>query len=334
MGWIRDLWRIPEYVRDANDDPDYLKELKIQMSRHKKPESGIVRYMGQIIVADIFGYLVVGALPVELLHQKILIGLQALLVPLGVAIGVHLVGNIGRHEGSMKWALIGAYLTSPLYLMSSNSVFWTSLASQISFNMYAKKWRTRKSPSKAFWKRVLTLFLFGTLFLSLWTSWIYFNCTVTDKDDEEIKCRDAAKNFMSSPFWQEFSRVMKDLWNYMMHHGWSGFWSEVVSALDPSGETNAFKVLNLTSSASQEEITSSYRKLSRLWHPDRHHDPVKKAEASEIFMKIQESYEILSRKKLTRKRRNQKERENPDEFQGHQTRDRQTKAPEYPRDDL
>lgn len=37
VGWVRDLWRIPEYVRDANDDPDYLKRLREKMKARAKP---------------------------------------------------------------------------------------------------------------------------------------------------------------------------------------------------------------------------------------------------------------------------------------------------------
>jgi hypothetical protein len=37
FGWFRDLWRIPEYVKDANDDPDYLRWLAEKMRDKKKP---------------------------------------------------------------------------------------------------------------------------------------------------------------------------------------------------------------------------------------------------------------------------------------------------------
>ncbi len=36
-GWIRDLWRIPEYVRDANDDPGFVKKLREKMRECEKP---------------------------------------------------------------------------------------------------------------------------------------------------------------------------------------------------------------------------------------------------------------------------------------------------------
>lgn len=92
-GLIRDLWRIPEYVADANDEPQYMLKLVATMRKQSKPSFGIVRYFGAIIVADILGYLCMGAIPHELIDisgtsdnliSRLLI---TFLVPLGCAVG-------------------------------------------------------------------------------------------------------------------------------------------------------------------------------------------------------------------------------------------------------
>ena len=36
-GWFRDLWRIPEYVKDANNDPSYLSLLSNKMREMPRP---------------------------------------------------------------------------------------------------------------------------------------------------------------------------------------------------------------------------------------------------------------------------------------------------------
>jgi DnaJ homolog subfamily C member 22 len=94
-GWIRDLWRIPEYVKDANEDPEYLTKLVGLMKKHPKPPTGFVRHAATIIVADILGYLVIGAIPVEILpYGNVLLPyLCALLAPLAVAIGMYYQGR-------------------------------------------------------------------------------------------------------------------------------------------------------------------------------------------------------------------------------------------------
>jgi DnaJ family protein C protein 22 len=302
MGWIRDLWKLPEYVRDANEDPGFMKSLNDSMRRHPQPQTSWVRNVGYIIVADILGYLIIGAIPIEFIpnfERRLMIGA---LVPLGIAYGIWLVGNVGRHEGSMTPALIGSYLMSPIFLWYPNSVFFCSLTSYWSFQKWGLKWRKNYEPPKGLFKRLLIWIICISLYSSLWTSWLFFNCTI-DKDGEEVKCRDAAKNFLNSPFWREFKTVMRDLWNYIQHHGISGVWEELISAIDPTGEAGALRSLNLTESATQEDITSQYRKLARLHHPDRHKDAKSKEEAAEKFMEISQAYEILSQIKHKRMKR-------------------------------
>ncbi|RWS07939.1 dnaJ subfamily C member 22-like protein [Dinothrombium tinctorium] len=312
-GWIRDLWRIPEYVRECNEDKDYIKQLTAQMRRQAKPSSGIVRFCAAIIISHIFGYLVIGAIPEELIPRIDFFKayICSMSVPLAVAIGVHTVGNVGRHKGSITYALLGAYLTAPLYFFSTNSVFWTSLLSTIIFNKYGKQWRRTPHPKSSLFKRSTILCFCAILYLSLWCSWFYFNCSLEDKNEQTIKCRDAAKNFLKSPAVQEFRQVFEELRQYVAIHGWGGLWKEIVEAFDPQGEANALKVLGLQASATQEQITARYRNLSREWHPDKHKDPLKKEEAQEKFMEIQQAYDVISKIRNQRLRNNKRERNNP-----------------------
>ncbi|CAH2236304.1 jg10688, partial [Pararge aegeria aegeria] len=47
--------------------------------------------------------------------------------------------------------------------------------------------------------------------------------------------------------------------------------------------------------ATQEEISSAYRRFSRIFHPDKHSsDPNKQKWAEQIFNKVKEAYEVLS----------------------------------------
>ena len=53
-GWIRDLWRIPTYVKDANDDPEYLKNLAKQMNDKKRPPISVSKISITSITAKFF----------------------------------------------------------------------------------------------------------------------------------------------------------------------------------------------------------------------------------------------------------------------------------------
>src|SRR5688572_583605 len=57
IGWLRELWRLPEYVRETNEDNEYLEELIVKMRHSAQPQSSLVRLSGTIIIADILGYL-------------------------------------------------------------------------------------------------------------------------------------------------------------------------------------------------------------------------------------------------------------------------------------
>ncbi len=48
MGWLRDLWRLPEYVKDANSDPAYEKELSKKMKETEIPPWKTARWMGML----------------------------------------------------------------------------------------------------------------------------------------------------------------------------------------------------------------------------------------------------------------------------------------------
>lgn len=36
IGWLRDIWRIPTYVKDANDNPEFIETFKLNVKQNKK----------------------------------------------------------------------------------------------------------------------------------------------------------------------------------------------------------------------------------------------------------------------------------------------------------
>lgn len=86
-------------------------------------------------------------------------------------------------------------------------------------------------------------------------------------------------------------------------------WKQIVDSMDADGEQNAYKVLGVSPTASQAEITSVWRKMSRENHPDRVKEESQRRAAQERFMEIQQAYEILSKIKSKRRARNKKSNE-------------------------
>ena len=58
--------------------------------------------------------------------------------------------------------------------------------------------------------------------------------------------------------------------------------------------TEYYTLLNVDRNATPEEVRSAYRRLCRIYHPDRYQDPQKQQTASNFFRKIQEAYKVLS----------------------------------------
>ncbi|KAJ1800330.1 Kynureninase (L-kynurenine hydrolase), partial [Coemansia sp. RSA 2399] len=58
--------------------------------------------------------------------------------------------------------------------------------------------------------------------------------------------------------------------------------------------TDYYTALNVSRTASAEEIRNAYKHLSRIFHPDKHHDPQRREWAQRQFHNINHAYEVLT----------------------------------------
>lgn len=226
-----------------------------------------------------------------------------------IILGVWLVGNIGKEQGTIWWPLAAAYAAYPFSVYMEDETTWFSLmvlASSLAFDHLSKEWRKKPRKKHRMVRRVATLTACGLLYLSLISSYLYFNATLTDSDGEEIPMHEAFTHFFTSPWWVDLNQSLYDLYTFAQHHGWYEIWRQIIDLSDPHGEINAYRVLGVDPTSSQSEITTKYRTLSKEFHPDKIKDPAKKADAQNKFMEIQQAYEILSKIKLRRKSKNKK----------------------------
>ncbi|GFR67976.1 DnaJ-like protein subfamily C member 11 [Elysia marginata] len=54
-----------------------------------------------------------------------------------------------------------------------------------------------------------------------------------------------------------------------------------------------YALLNVGKDASVEEINNAFRHLSKIYHPDKHVDPIKKRKAEEIFNNLRKAHDVL-----------------------------------------
>ncbi|KAK2587881.1 hypothetical protein KPH14_003978 [Odynerus spinipes] len=309
LGWLRDIYRIPSYVADANDDPAFVEEFKRKVRANRKPAFSTLRFAAQNAVAYVWAEIYCSAIP-----QDEIYGINfrhlILLSPAVIALGVWTVGNIGREEGPIWHCLVAAYLVYPTLHYIGDDTTWIFLmvvASSLAFDTFSKRWRLKPRKKEGWHRRTLILLLAVTLYSSLIGSYLYFNAVITDSEGEEIKLSEAIQHFLTSPIWLDLKASLSATWNQAVHQGFWATWAQLVDLSDPRGEINAYKVLGVSKTASKSEITARWRTLSRDHHPDKvKGSEEERRKAQEKFMEIQQAYEILSEAKNRRQRRNRR----------------------------
>ena len=160
---------------------------------------------------------------------------------------MYLVGNVDPERVDFQWPVLGSYITIPMLPMNSgNNLVYSAILSAIFVNWKGKEWNKNFIKKRGFCKRICILTACGLLYLSLWTSVIYFNANITTKDGDEVPLRDAVHNFFTSPAREDTKEQLRNLYKYYQIHGWQNLWNEILAVLDPLGEGKAYKVKMLT----------------------------------------------------------------------------------------
>lgn len=160
IGVFRDLWRIPEYVDSANETPEYMNRLIQLMVRCQKPAFSTSRFCAQLSFGTFLGYLTMVAISEDFAQEFPLI--RTIVVPASIAIGVYIVGNIGRECGPLKPALYGTYMLIPIFNLQSSGVTYQAILSAILFQRN-KKFRRTPEPwrNQNICRRLAVLFIAG-----------------------------------------------------------------------------------------------------------------------------------------------------------------------------
>ena len=297
IGWLRDFWRIPSYVADANEDPSYMEYLRAHISYNKRPPIwyNLHRIVGQILFGYFYRELFWFAIPEENASPA----LYFLLVPIGTAFGTYMVSNAGRIKSPFTYSLIGAYLGELLfgelhilYVQQSTPSFAVGVSMLVS--TYAWDYR-RHYEKHTCCKRLAVWMVIYLAFCGMCGSSVYFNLTVETQDGETVKVREALNNFFKSPAWQEIKKSFWMIWDEYKQGGWEGARRKMIILADVEGEERAFKILGLEEGASLKQIKERYRSLAKEWHPDHHQGEEAKLYAQERFMEVKEAYETLTK---------------------------------------
>lgn len=308
IGWLRDFYRIPAYVKDANEDPSYMAFLAAEIRYQGSPRilKHIHRVVGQMMFGMFYRTLIYLAIPEEYLELKLIL---LVLLPLGTAFGTYMVSNVGRIKSSLRYAILGAYVGEFLFgvthllpvLDDSNTLFVVGVATGFTTYGWEYDRRPHAQKQKKCSRRFARWMVIYLVFWSLVGSYVYFNATVVTEDGEKIKVREAIGNFFRSPHWAKAKQSFWKLYEEYQHEGWEGVKRRLTILSDLEGEERSLEIFNVTKEASMQEIKERYRVLAKQWHPDHHKDEKEYAQAK--FMEIQEAYETIKKIRSRRESR-------------------------------
>lgn len=297
VGWIRDFWRIPHYVDEANDEEEYTDHLHRMFKLRKVPPFNTSRFVGELMIGCYYGILVRFAIP-----DWIPLSVSGFFVCVGITAGVYLVGNIGKEKGPF-WmpfvACVSVYVVLSLLAGEEASYTYCSVAASGCFNSYRQHRKEIENESTCI--RLTRLSVGFTIIFCLWAGFLAFNATITFENGEQIKLRDSIEHFFRSPAWTDFRGTFWDLFNKQKQEEskeWSKFYDDIIRTFDPTGETHAHNVLGVNSNTNADDVRKAYKKLVVQWHPDRYRGN-NKHYAEQKFIEIQQAYELLQKRNRT-----------------------------------
>ena len=152
------------------------------------------------------------------------------------------MASIGRMQASLQWCLIGSFVGTIWLYDDPSNIGVSCLCSTIAVNWLGLSWKPPRRPHRRKCARFSILCFCGTVYLLLLGSSLYFNATITTSDGQEVPLRVAIGNFFKSPAWMETKKVFNTMWEHVKVNGWRSVLKQIIEAIDPEGEANAYKV--------------------------------------------------------------------------------------------
>ena len=300
VGLVADFFRIGRYVRDANEDDGEMDLYKLS-KKLKKPKWRVERAFYQIATGTLYSVVLSGCIPAEWSYAHIA---SVIVSPIAVSLGVWIAGNYGRQQVDFTYPLRGTILTyAMMWFLSEEPIsFWLAVGATISaqHNREFRNFGAAQRRRRGFCRRCLVL-AFGTMLLTGgWVGFGLVHAEVESDSGQKVPLHVAIRNFFASPAWLEMRQAVKELWQELTKDGWSGFFYKLRDLADVDGEDKALRVLDLSAAASEQEIKTRYRKLAKLYHPDRNRQNA--TAAAEKFMEVSEAYETLMKLRSSRSR--------------------------------
>ncbi|XP_018428881.1 PREDICTED: dnaJ homolog subfamily C member 22 [Nanorana parkeri] len=292
VGWMWDFWKIPGLVSKYNKEE---RKKTIELKEGIPPAS-IVQFMAQVVTGIYFGL-------VAAIGLSTLTSYYVLVLPLAVALGVHLVACAGEQTSKLQNTLVAAFLTSPLFYGRAVSMIPISLAASIT-SQQNRHYRSQQRKNE---NLSLRLYRVGLAYLAFTAPLTYSALLNTSRTVSYVaESIGTLLNWLS--FFPSLSALMEKIlllpyriWGLFsggggLHDQYFKEWEKIyefVASFQDEKEEMARKILGVDSDSTMDEVNHHYRDLVKLWHPD--HNRHRLIEAEQHFIEIQAAYETLTR---------------------------------------
>jgi len=307
LSWLRDLWRLPHYVRVSNEDANQRAVLEADLTLTRGvPRHGWVRLLAMLVWGWQCGSVAVSLLPrpeeVPGIPPVAFEAIEVVAVCLGAATGVRLVGCIEPLVSPSPAALQGAALSGILtwVLLGRQPIdvpFYAALGALISSRRAASY---RQPPQRRMQVSVTRRAAVASL--TVLCGWAvvcgaFVQRGYVIQNDEKVHFKDGLRHFFRSPLYVQFRNTARTLlFEDLPQSGFQFTWGKLAEQMDLTGEAHARRTLGVDGTATFSEIKRAHRALVLEHHPDKQ-DPLaneeERAAASDRFHEVQAAYETL-----------------------------------------
>lgn len=300
LGWLRDLWCIPSYVRIVNGEEKPVDETK----ESKRKRKSFFLLSGLWGVSFLFGRIGTLAFAPDWATP---LWWEMIVRATACSLGIYLVAHSSFHRTMTKpgWHLFGLALATQLimYLIPKLDQYaWASLipsantATALATAIYAYKNRLYVTGPKSadyvaprmlgLQSRGLRFVLIAVCAFALLSSLplaFFWNASV-DVDGEKVPLGKHFSEFYQESSAEDWKEVFRT-WILSLRE----FEQFTVRGVD---KLEAYETLGLKEGASMHEVKRRFRSLAKELHPDKH-DASKRKMYEEKFAKVQQAYHVL-----------------------------------------
>lgn len=244
IGFLRDLYKIPEYVRESNEEKEFLAQFNKKKSQLKTPLFKTSRFVSSIAVGTFFGYLTKNCMKNFITDFDELEYIALVLSPLIVSIVVYLIGTEGSKKCNFKWPLLGSYVAFLFDLLRNSSsnfscVFLSTLF--LNWNIEWDKEHFENKKKRKLSKRIFLITLGAILFALIFALFVWNNASY-QVDGKKVTLKESVYKIFESEEAKKLAEVAKMMWNFYKAHGLKKSINHMFYGYDPEMIAFAYKV--------------------------------------------------------------------------------------------